>query len=177
MAMPQTPSPQDISEKAWLAYRSGDYPAAAGGFADAASAFAAQGDGLNAAEMKNNQSVALLRAKQAQAALEAAQGTEAVFAGAGDFRREGIALANQASALQALKKVQEAIQFYTRAGEALEKGGEDVLRMQVMQLLSSLYLGRFKFYDAIIALQSGLAGVKNPTPRQRLMKKLLFIRL
>jgi hypothetical protein len=46
-----------------------------------------------------------------------------------------------------------------------------------MQLLAALYLRRFKFIDAVIALQSGLAGVKNPTPRQRLMKKILFIRL
>ena len=46
-----------------------------------------------------------------------------------------------------------------------------------MQLLSMLYLRRFKFYEAVIALQSGLAGVKNPTPKQRFMKKILFVRL
>jgi tetratricopeptide (TPR) repeat protein len=177
MDMPDNISPQDISERAWQAYRSRDYAAAAGTFAEAASAYAARGDVLDSAEMKNNQSVALLRAKQAKAALEAAGGTEAVFAGAGDSRREGIALANQASALQALRQFGDAMRFYTRAGEALEKAGEDVLRLQVMQLLATLYLSRFKFFDAIIALQSGLAGVKNPTPRQRLMKKFLFIRL
>jgi len=170
-------SPQDLAEKAWSAYRGGDYAAAAGAFAEAASACAARKDDLGAAEMKNDQSVALLRAKQPQAALEAAQGTEALFAAAGDARRQGIALANQASALQALKRFKEAIDCYARAGEALEKAGEDVLRVQVMQLLASLYLGRFKFIDAIIALQSGLAGVKNPTTRQRLMKKFLFFRL
>jgi tetratricopeptide (TPR) repeat protein len=177
MDMTENFSPQDISERAWFAYRSGDYATAAQIFADAASAYTAGGDVLDSAEMKNNQSVALLRARQAKAALDAASGTEVVFAGAGDSRREGIALANQASALQAMRQFGEAIRFYTRAGEALEKAGEDVLRLQVMQLLASLYLSRFKFYDAIIALQSGLAGVKNPTPRQRLMKKFLFIRL
>ena len=129
------------------------------------------------AEMKNNQSVALLRNKQAQAALEAAQGTDEVFAEAGDTRRQGMALANQASALEALKRFKEAIDFYTRAGEALEKAGEMDLRLEVMQLLSALYLRRFKLFDAIIALQSGLAAVKNPTPKQRFMKKLLFFRL
>jgi hypothetical protein len=46
-----------------------------------------------------------------------------------------------------------------------------------MQLLSALYLRRWKFLDAVITLQSGLAGVKNPTPKQRLMKKFLFFRL
>jgi hypothetical protein len=46
-----------------------------------------------------------------------------------------------------------------------------------MQQLSMLHLRRFKFYDAILTLQSGLAGVKNPSLKQRLMKKILFARL
>jgi len=119
----------------------------------------------------------LLRAKQAQAALEAAQGTEKVFEKAGDARRQGIALANQASALGALKKFKDAIEYYEKAGVALEKANDGDLRAEVMQLLSALYLRRFKFYEAIVALQSGLSGVKNPTPKQRLMKKILFIRI
>ena len=174
--MTSNPSPNDLSENAWQAYRAGDYPGAARLFAEAASAFAGGGEALTAAEMKNNQSVALLRDRQAAAALEAAQGTDVLFAEAGDFRRQGMALANQASAQEALKQFKDAIPAYTRAGEALEKAGEQGLRLQVMQLLAALYLRRFKFFDAVIALQSGLAGVKNPTPRQRLMKKILFIR-
>ena len=50
-----------------------------------------------------------------------------------------------------------------------------------MQLLSALYLRRYKPLDAVIALQSGLVAVKHPAPKQRLMKMLLkvllFIRL
>lgn len=168
---------QEIAEQAKCTYQAGDYPAAGQAFAEAASAYADIGDRLMSAEMKNNQSVALLRDEQNQAALEAAQGTDVVFAEAGDARRQGMALANQASALGALKRFKEAIDFFTRAGDALEKGGEIDLRFDVMQLLSTLYLRRFKFYDAIIALQSGLAAVKNPTPKQRFMKKFLFLRL
>ena len=170
-------SPQEIADQAKRTYQAGDYPAAVQAFAEAVSAYAEAGDALMSAEMKNNQSVALLRDKQAQAALEAAQGTDAIFAEAGDTRRQGMALANQASALESLKRFKEAIDFYTRAGGALEKAGEMDLRLEVMQLLSALYLRRFKFYDAISALQSGLAAVKNPTPKQRFMKKLLFFRL
>ncbi len=170
-------SPQEIADQAKRTYQAGDYPAAVQAFAEAASAYAMVGDALMSAEMKNNQSVALLRDKQAQAALEAAQGTDLVFAEAGDSRRQGMALANQAAALDALKRFKEAIDFYTRAGDALEKAGEMDLRLEVMQLLSALYLRRFKFFDAIIALQSGLAAVKNPTSKQRFMKKLLFFRL
>jgi len=170
-------SPQEIAEQAKLTYTAGDYPAAVRAFADAAEAYSVMGDACMSAEMKNNLSVALLRNKQAQAALEASEGTDAVFAEAGDPRRQGMALANQASALEALKCFKEAIDFYIRASDALEKAGEEDLRLEVMQLLSALYLRRFKFFDAIIALQSGLAAVKDPTPKQRFLKKLLFIRL
>ncbi|HEY5157971.1 MAG TPA: hypothetical protein VII93_08435 [Anaerolineales bacterium] len=167
----------EIKEKAQKIYQAGDFPSAAQAFAEASVSYANEGDMLMSAEMKNNQSVTLLRDKQAQAALEAARGTDEVFAEAGDMRRQGMALTNQASAMEALKRFNEAIDFYTRAGEALEKAGEIDLRVEVMQLLSALYLRRFKLFDAIIALQSGLVAVKNPTPKQRFMKMLLFIRL
>ncbi len=170
-------SPQSLAEQAKRAYETGDFPAASRAFAEAAAAYRTAGDALQAAEMMNNQSVALLRAAQAPAALEAALGTEAVFLQAGDFRRLGMAYANQASALEAMKRFKQAIEAYEMAGEALEKAGEDQMRVQVMQLLSALYLRRWKFLNAVIALQSGLAGVKEPTPKQRLMKKILFFRL
>jgi tetratricopeptide (TPR) repeat protein len=171
------PSPQEMTERAKQSYQVGDYLAAAQAFAEAAIAYAGTGDALMSAEMQNNRSVALLRAKQALAAFEAAQGTEKVFEDAGDFRRQGMALANQASALQALKRFNDAVDDYKKAGDALNKADEGDLRVTVMQLLSMLYLRRFKFYEAVIALQSGLAGVKNPTPKQRFMKKILFVHL
>ena len=170
-------SAQEIVNQAKLTYQAGNYVLAAQGFAEATSAYTEMGDALMAAEMQNNQSVALLRAKQPQAALEVVQGTEKIFAQAGDFHREGMALANQASALQALKRDKEAIDNFKNAGDALQKANEGDSRVQVMQLLSLLYLRHFKFYEAILALQSGLSGVKNPTPRQRFMKKILFVRL
>jgi len=170
-------SPQEIADQAKRTYLAGDYPAAIKAFSEAGSAYAEVGNAPMSAEMKNNQSVALLRDKQAQAALDAALGTDVIFVEAGDTRHQGMALANQASALQALKRFKEAIDFYTRASDALEKAGEADLRLEVMQLLSALYLRRFKFIDAIIALQSGLAHVKNLTPKQRIMKILLFFRL
>ena len=170
-------SPQELADQAKRSYQDGDYLPAAQAFADAATAYSGTGDALMSAEMQNNRSVALLRANQAQAAFETAQGTEKVFEQVGDFRRQGMALANQASALQALKRFDDAVDGYKRAGEALKKADEGDLCIVVMQQLSVLYLRRFKFYEAIIALQSGLAGVKNPTPKQRFMKKILFVRL
>jgi hypothetical protein len=172
-----TPAQQQILEKAQRDYAQADYAAAAEGFAKAAAAYADSGDPLMTAEMQNNRSVALFRGKDAGGALEAALGTDKVFAQAGDFRRQGIALANQATALAALKQNKQAIDLYIRAGEALKQANEAEMRLQVLQPLSMIYFRRFKFYEAILTLQSGLAGVENLTPRQRLMKKIVFFHL
>lgn len=170
-------SPQSSVELAQRRYREGDLAGAVEAFRQAGQAFAAAGDALMAAEMQNNQAVTLLRLKKAEAALELVRGTERIFAEAGDARREGMALANLATALEALRRPGEAIEAYRRSAEALERADEGDLRAEVMQMLAMLYLRRLKFYDSVLALQSGLAGVKNPTPRQRLMKKLVFFRL
>lgn len=175
--MINTLSPQEMADQAKKTYQAGDYMQSAQEFAETTSAYAAAGDALMSAEMKNNQSVALLLAGEAQAALDVVEGTDKVFADSEDFRRQGMALANQASALQALKRVKDAIEYYQRAGVALEKAGEGDLRADVMQQLSMLHLRRLKFYDAVLALQSGVAGAKNPNLKQRFMKKLLFFHL
>jgi tetratricopeptide (TPR) repeat protein len=169
--------PQFLAEKAKQIYETGDFQAAAQAFSETVEAYTVSGDRLMAAEMKNNQCVSLLRAGQAQSALDIVEGTADEFSSAGDYRRLGVAHANRASVLEALKRHEDAIADYAKAGEALEKAGEDQMRVQVMQLLSGLYLRRWQLLNAVIALQSALAGVKNPTPKQRLMKKLLFIRL
>jgi tetratricopeptide (TPR) repeat protein len=168
---------QGIAEQARKAYEAGDLPTAVQLYTQAASGFSAEGDALASAEMKNNLAVALLRSGQAEAALEAAGGTDRTFAAGGDPSRQGMALANQGAALQALRRVEEAVELYKRSAEALAQAEEGDLRAEVMQLLAVLYMRRLKFYDAILALQSGLAGVRNPTAKQRLMKKILFRRL
>ncbi|MFH2104515.1 MAG: hypothetical protein ABIJ39_14300 [Chloroflexota bacterium] len=166
-------TPQAIVDKAQRAYREGLLEAAADGFAQAAASYESGGEKALAAEMKNNQSVALLRAGQAEAALEAVEGTDAVFAAIGDLKHQGMALTNHGSALEKLKRYSDAIQAYHLAADVLENAGLGDLRAEVMQTLSVLLFRRGKFMDAAIALMSGLGGVENPTPRQKLMKKIL----
>lgn len=175
--MTTIPIPDPLVAEARRLYQAGDFAAAAEAYGRAAEAHAAAGDALMAAEMRNNQAVSLLRARQPAAALSVLQGTDEVFAQAGDLRRQGMALANLAGALESLKRKKEAVEYYQRAGDVLEQAGEGDLRVEVMQLLAIHYLRQGKFFDAVLALQSGLAGVKNPTPRQKLFKKLLFLRL
>ena len=175
--MVEDKSPELLADEGKQYYRKKDFQKAAEAFALAAQAYRTHEDVLMAAEMENNQSVALLQAKQAQAALETVIGTEAVFAKAGDHRRQGMALANQASALEALKRQEEAIPLYENAANLLDQVGETQLRADVMRSLAALKVRKGQGLDAVITMQDGLSGIKAPTLRQRILKKLLRFRL
>ncbi len=103
-----------LAEQGKQEYGKGAYGIAADLFSQAAQAYNAVQDELNAAEMKNNQSVALLKAGKAEAALHATDGTEEIFQKAGDLKRQGIAVSNRAAALEGLKKLSEAMDEYNQ---------------------------------------------------------------
>ncbi|MBM3152496.1 MAG: hypothetical protein FJZ96_09905 [Chloroflexi bacterium] len=166
-----------LIEKANAAYKAGKYRDAARDFGSAAEAYAGSGSDSLAAEMKNNQSVALLQARQPGEALEVALGTEKVFAKTGDLRRQGMALANQAAALDALRRKDEALARYRRALTVFEKAGENEYAADVWKALAAIQASRGKVTDAVISMQTSLMGVEHPTLKQRILKKLLFLRL
>ena len=168
-------SPEKLIKEGKSAYQNGDYLAAAQAFEAAQQGYLSQGDGLNAAEMANNCSVAYLQAGDGQAALKAVEATVAIFAEAGDLRRQGMALGNMASALEAVDRTEEAAEAYLQSASMLEKAGEDQLRANVMHSLSMLQFRSGKQLQALASMQSGLEGVKRPTPKQSLLKKLLRI--
>jgi len=175
--MPDVLTPQQLAEEGTKAFQKNQFEAAANSFAAAAEGFTAAGKPLDAAEMKNNRSVALLKAGDAQGAFDAVVGTEAVFQAAGDVRRQGLAAGNEASALEALGKLNEAAQKYQRSADLLEDAGEDQMRAHVLQSLSALQLRRGKSVDAVLSMQSGIVGVKNPSLKQKIAKSLIKFRL
>jgi tetratricopeptide (TPR) repeat protein len=168
-------SPDKLAKKGISAYQNGDYLTAAQAFEAAQQGYLSQGDKLNAAELANNCSVAYLQAGEGQAALKAVEGTVAIFAEAGDLRRQGMALGNLASALEAVDRNEEAVKAYLQSANVLEKAGEDQLRANVMHSLSMLQFRSGKQLQALASMHSGLEGVKRPTPKQSLLKKLLRI--
>jgi tetratricopeptide (TPR) repeat protein len=157
------------------AYEKGDYLAAARAYESAARGYTDNGDPVNAAEMANNCSVAYLQAGQAEAAYKAVEGTPAVFAQAGDIKRQGMALGNLAAALEALDRLDEAAEYYQQSADVLEAAGEDQLRSNALYSLSSLQFRSGKQLLALASMQSGLEGVKHPSPKQRMIKKMLRI--
>ena len=118
------PNPITLAEQGKQEYEKGKFAAAADLFSKAAQAYENSQDALNAAEMKNNQSVALLQAGKPKEALQVTDGTEEIFEQVNDLKRQGVAVGNRAAALEGLKKWDEALVEYDRAAKILEQAGE-----------------------------------------------------
>ena len=158
-------------------YGQGNFKAAAGLFSQAAQAYASMQDELNAAEMKNNESVALLQAGNAKGALQATDGTEEVFQKAGDVRRQGIAVSNRAAALEGLNKWKEALKEYDRAASLLEQAGEGDMHSMVRKAAANLNLKHGHISDSQMDVYDSLRLVEKPSFTQRIMKFMMRIGL
>ena len=168
--------PNNLARQAKSAYEKEDYAGAAQLFEQAAQAYDADGASLDSAEMKNNASVAWLQAKNAKHALAVLAGTVEIFDMAGDLRRQGLALGNEGAALEALNRNDEAAKKFVASAELLERSGDDQMRAEVMKALSALQVKTGKPVDAFISMQVGVAGVQNPTFKQRILKTLFRLR-
>ncbi len=175
--MSEALAPQQIIKEAQAAYRRGEYAAAAQSYEAARQSYLLAGDTIRAAEMANNVSVALLQDGDAEGALRAAEGTAATFAAAGDQKRQAMALGNQAAALEALKRLDEAEQLYWQSAEILKNINETDLRLSVMQSISALQLRTGRQMQAVATMQAGVEGLEKPTLTQRLLKRLFNIPL
>jgi len=133
------------------------------------------GDELNAAEMKNNESVAFLQAGDARQALQAVEGTEEVFLKAGDLKRQGIAISNRAAALEGLKKWKEALAEYDRAASIFEQIGEGDMHSLVRKAGANINLKHMRVTDTQMDVLDSLRLVEKPTLTQRFMKFLMRI--
>lgn len=162
-----------LAEQAKQTYEKGDFLAAADLFLQSAQAYEAAQDALNAAEMKNNQSVALLRAGKAEQALHATDGTEEIFLKAGDLKRQGIAVANRAAAFEGMNKVNEALAEYNRAGDIFEAIGEGDMHSVVRSATAQIYLKRGYIGNTQMDVMDSLRLVEKPTFGQRILKFLI----
>ncbi len=170
-------NPTALADQGKQEYEQGSYLTAADLFSQAAMAYASAKDELNAAEMKNNQSVALLRAGKSKEALQATEGTEAIFQKAGDLKRQGIAVSNRAAALEGLKQWKEALAEYDRAASIFEQIGEGDMHSIVRKAAANLNLKRGHITDSQMDVYDSLRLVKKPTLSQRMMKFLMRIGL
>ena len=172
-----TVKPIMLAEQGKKEYEQERYLAAADLFSQAAQAYKLAQDALNAAEMRNNQSVALLQAGKAKEALQATDGTEEIFQKAGDIRRQGIAVSNRAAALEGLKQWKEALAEYDRAASLFEGIAEGDMHSMVRKAAANLNLKRGRIVDSQMDVYDSLRLVEKPTLTQRFMKFLIRIGL
>lgn len=168
-------SPEEQAEQAKETYQRGEYLLAAQEFKVAATSYKLKNDVIFAAEMANNQSVALLQAGETQKAYDALEGTEDVFINANDKLRLAMAYGNRAAALEGLKQIESALQAYQESAKMLKELGEDHLYAQVMQSLSSLQLKTGHKLEAMASMQAGVSAIEKPNFIQRILKKFLAV--
>ena len=166
---------EEVVAEAKEYFQSKDYKKAIKGFEAAHKHYLGEGDELNAAEMANNISVALLqRGKKAQA-LEIVQGTDQIFEKHDDPFRQAMALGNYAAALEATKKFKEAEHAYQKSADLFEQLGEKEFRTTVMKSLATLQIRQGKQLESILSMQQSLSGKKNPSIKDRILSFLLKI--
>lgn len=170
------PDPTELAEEGKRAFEKRQFERAAALFREAAEGFTIARSELLAAEMKNNQSVALLQAGKAREALDAALGTDQVFAGANDVKRQAMALANQAAALEALKRAEEAIGLYERSAELCSQAGEGDMRAMVMKSAAALKLKTGKISEAAFKMLGVLEAKQKPSFFERILKFITGIK-
>ncbi len=168
-----TPTPDQLAEQGKQAFRSKQFEEAAELFKQAADGYSSDRAGLMAAEMRNNLSVALLQSGKPQEALDAALDTDKVFADAEDVRRQGMALGNQAAALEALNRYDEAVEKYDLAAQLFSQAGEGDLRSLVMKSSAAIKLKTGKVTDSAFKMMGSLEAKENPGFFERILKFLL----
>jgi tetratricopeptide (TPR) repeat protein len=171
-----TLEPNYLAEQGKQAFAARNFDQAASFFTEAASAYETQDDALNAAEMKNNLSVALLQAGKAKAAYEAAAGTDEIFARAGNLERQAMAFGNQGAALEALKKLDQAQEAYERSAALFAEAGETEMRSVVLQSAAAIKLRRGKMMDSALSMIGSVESTKRPTLLQRFLRFLIRLK-
>lgn len=163
----------ELSEKGKKAFGEGDFKSAVHIFSEIAEAYLAEENFLDAAEAKNNLSVALLQAGKAKESLEAAKETDLIFEEADDKLRQAMALGNQAAALGELGDKQEAIDLYQKSARLFSEIGEKNYEETVLKSIAAIELSRGKFEDTAFTMLQAQGAVENPNIFQRFLRFLL----
>jgi tetratricopeptide (TPR) repeat protein len=164
------PTPDQLSEQGKQAFQNRNFFQAAALFKQAADGYRSAADGLMAAEMRNNASVALLQDGKAKESLEAALDTDHVFAAAKDIKRQGMALGNQAAALEALSRFEEAVEKYDHAAQLFEQAGEGDLQALVMKSSAAVKLKSGKVTSSAFKMIGALEAKEHPSLFERILK-------
>jgi tetratricopeptide (TPR) repeat protein len=162
-----------LNEKGKESFQNADFDEAVDFFRQAAEGYALAKDEASAAESKNNMSVALLQAGKPQEALDAVLTTDTFFESIKDVRRQAMALGNQAAALEALNRYDEAVSAYERSAELFAQVNEGDMRAMVLKSSAAIKLKKGKVTDAAFKMMGSLEAKENLSLFERIMKFFL----
>lgn len=162
--------PSTLAEKGKASFAAKKYVEAAEYFRQAAHIYAEGNAPALAAEMQNNLSVALLQSGKPQEALDAALHTDEYFSSIKDITKQAMALGNQAAALEALNRIDEAIQKYELSADLFGQAGEGDLHAMVMKSAAALKLKTGKVTDSAFKMMGALEAKDNPSIFERILK-------
>ncbi|NJN79063.1 MAG: hypothetical protein HC797_00520 [Anaerolineales bacterium] len=168
-----TLDPAHLDAQGKRAFENKNYKEAADYFQQAAEGYTLGRASLQAAEMMNNASVALLQAGKSNEALNAALGTDEIFAQAKDVKRQAMALGNQAAALEALSRYEEAIQNNEQSADLFGQVNEGDLRAMVMKSAAAIKLKTGKVTDSAFKMMGSLDVKNNPNIFERILRFFL----
>lgn len=165
-----TIEPNELAEQGKRAFQGRKFEEAADLFLQATQGFSLVHDGLMAAEMQNNRSVALLQAGRPRDALEAVGNTDEIFAAAQDKKRQAMALGNQASALDALHRYEEALAKYERSADLFAEANEGDMRAMVLKSAAAIKLKTGKITESAFKMIGSLDAKEKPSIFERIIK-------
>lgn len=156
-------------------YSEKKYSEAARGYLEAAKIAEIEKSIFEAAELKNNASVAFLLSGENQSALDVVLNTEKVFFDKGNLKLAGMALGNQASAYEALGKHDQALELYEKAAKTLDEAGEKNLRVYILKQSSSIKLKQGRYLESLASMNLALQNNTPLSPKEKILKKLTNI--
>ncbi len=130
---------------------------------------------LKSAEISNNASVAYLLNGNAQKAFEMAKDTHFIFENENDWKNSGLALGNQAAALEELGDKKKAFDLYQLAAENLKKAGEMESRAYILKRISSLQMQKGEQFEALGSMSAALQQLPKLSRKEKFIKKLTEI--
>jgi|SaaInlStandDraft_4_1057021.scaffolds.fasta_scaffold57029_2 tetratricopeptide (TPR) repeat protein len=164
-----------LSEEGKKSFEKGDFEKAIQSFSDAAKNYAEEENLLNAAEERNNLSVALLQAERAEESLKAAEGTDTIFAEAGDKLKQAMAIGNQAAALDELGDLDKAIALYQESASLFAEIGEGNYQETVLKSIAAIEFRSGKLQNTAQTMLASVSAAKKPNLFQRFLKFILRI--
>jgi tetratricopeptide (TPR) repeat protein len=141
-------------------------------FEKLASAYQDLKEVCKSAEMMNNASVAYLMAGDPQKSYELSKDTHLTFEETKDWKNYGLAMGNQASALENLGKKDLALEYYQIAADKLKLAGEKESRAFVLKRISALQIQKGDQLDALGSMTAALHNLPELSRREKILKKL-----